>query len=69
MDKMTDKIKVKAFDNLFMRCQFGFGSRLVGLHKGKRWAIVSGSCWPAGEARGSAAFYAEPSGRLGNKTS
>lgn len=36
MDKMTDKIKVKPFDNLFMRCQFRFGSRLVGLHKGKR---------------------------------
>lgn len=39
MDKMTDKIKVKPFDNLFMKCQFRFGSRLVGLHKGKSWAI------------------------------
>lgn len=46
MDKMTDKIKVKSFDNLFMRCQFGLGSKLVGLHKGKCWPIFSGSPWP-----------------------
>ena len=46
MDKMTDKIKVKPFDNLFMRCQFRFGSRLVGLHKGKSWPIFRGTCWP-----------------------
>lgn len=45
MDKMTDKIKVKPFDNLFMRCHFGFGSKLVGLCKGKCWPVFSGSCW------------------------
>lgn len=28
-----------------MRCQFGFGSRLVGLCKGKWWLIFSGSRW------------------------
>lgn len=40
MDKMADKIKVKSFDRLFMRCQFGFESRLVWVHKGKYWLIL-----------------------------
>lgn len=35
MDKMTDKIKVKPFDNLFMRCQFEFGSRLIRAPQGQ----------------------------------
>lgn len=61
MDKTTDKIKVKPFDNLFMRCQFGFGSRLVGLHKGKWWPILSGSRWPCA-ADAPLALTAAPSG-------
>lgn len=45
MNQTTDKIKVKPFDNLFMKCQLGFGSKLVGLRKGKCWLIVLGSSW------------------------
>lgn len=56
---MTDKIKVKPFDNLFMSRQLGFVSRML---------ISSGSRRPVAEARGSAAFLAEPSGCLAIQT-
>ena len=40
LDKMTDKIKVKPFQRLFMRCQFRFESRIHWFHKGKYWLVL-----------------------------
>lgn len=37
MAKMTDEMKINPLDRMFMRCQFGFESRLVWAHKGKYW--------------------------------
>lgn len=66
--QMTDKIKVKPFDNLFMRCHLGFESRVVGLNKGKCQPISMANCHAGltqARCRGlsAVALYAALSGR------